>query len=101
MCGCPFMLVLLCPFCLLQMKEGGYWRGAGREERGERERGECDALSCPLARLLLIKNHNAPPLSLRSRSNAPRTECMRVAQRVNQGSVPCAMHNAFRAHTEQ
>ena len=61
MCGCPFMLVLLCPFCLLQMKEGGYWRGAGREERGERERGECDALSCPLARLLLIKNHNAPP----------------------------------------
>ena len=38
MCGCPFMLVLLCPFCLLQMKEGGYWRGAGREEKGERER---------------------------------------------------------------
>ena len=62
MCGCPFMLVLLCPFCLLQMKEGGYWRGVDRER--ERERGECDALSCPLARLLLIKNHNALPLSL-------------------------------------
>ena len=83
----------------LPVTNEGRWLLA--EMREERERGECDALSCPLARLLLIKNHNAPPLSLRSRSNAPRTECMRVAQRVNQGSVPCAMHNAFRAHTEQ
>ena len=82
----------------LPVTNEGRWLLARGGQRGGG--GECDALSCPLARLLLIKNHNAL-LLLRSRSIAPRTECMRVAQRVNQENVPCTMHNAFRAHTER
>ena len=41
--------------------EGRWLLARGGQRGGRRERGECDALSCPLARLLLIKNHNAPP----------------------------------------